>query len=201
MRCKNTRTTVGASFRQKLVAGFLPPHAEKRLRKSMWSRAPKTTINHNTKVVTHHHNWGPAPATPVEATSDWPEISAKASLANPTVFALGNKDNHTFLGTVTRWICGCAGSHRVNPGFNTRGTHFWGLYAFNHPRFSSSPIYYSTSRSINECSWYTLLGSIHTRLETTTISTTTNGTHPFLLPNVLHFSGRHRTKLVTAERA
>jgi hypothetical protein len=55
-------------------------------------------------------------------------------------FALGEKDNRTFLGTVYKmgtrlcWL-----TPRRPRIFNTRGTHFWGLYAFNRPRFSSSP--------------------------------------------------------------
>jgi hypothetical protein len=42
--------------------------------------------------------------------------------------ALIEKDNRTFQGQFVRWIRGCAGSHRVNPGVLIREAHKSGDY-------------------------------------------------------------------------
>jgi hypothetical protein len=90
---------------------------------------------------------------------------------------------------------GCAGSQPVDPGVlickSIRASSL-GLHAFNHLRFRSSS--FNSLRSINECSWYTLLTRyIQTRhsLRTATTTTTTTSSLTTALENILLYYRTH----------
>jgi hypothetical protein len=201
MRCKNTRTTVGASFPQKSVADFLLPHAEKRRRRWMWSRAPKTMINHNTKAATHHHNWAPAPAIPAEATNDWPITSVKASLAISRAFALGENEHYTTLWAVYKMDTRlCWLTTRRSWSFNMRAHLFEDMHLityvflflhllFNFTKYRRMLMVYPSwfdKHSLRKNNNFKLLHMEHIH---------------FYLSNVSQLSEVVQTKLVTAERA